>query len=843
GKMAQYSLIPDDIAAVLDAQNVEMGTGALGENHDNAFQYTLRYRGRLVLPEEFADMVIRTLPSGEVLRVRDVAEVKMGRESYAIYETAEGQPASGIAIYQSEGTNANATIKQIDKLFDDLSHELPKGLRFATLNDTSRYLYEAIDHVVWSFVIALILVLVIVYIFLQDFRATLIPMVGIIVSVVGTFGFLYLLGFSINLLTLFALVLCIGTVVDDSIVVVEAVQSNLDSSHTSRYHATINAIGRVSTPIIVATLIFMSVFIPVSMIGGTSGTFYTQFGLTMAAAVGLSAVNALTLSPVLCTLILRHDDKQNGFSARFKQAFSVSFGVWVSRYKRGVLFFFRHKWICGAFLVLSVALLAYFVRTTKTGLVPQEDTSLVFCSTTATPGTSLSENLKVVRRADSIFRTFPEIELCVQEAGFSFIGTGPYMGQFLILLKEWDQRKGKGMSADDVVARIYGCSTQLPEVNMVAFQGTMIPGYSYGNNLELYLQDHLDGGIPQFQEVSQQFVAALNKRPEIAMAYASFSNNYPQYQVSIDAAQCQLAGVSTAEVLSTMGGYLGGRYVSNFNRFSKVYRVMMQAAPNYRVSPEALDKCFVRTPSGMAPLSRFVTLTPTMGPEYLTRFNLYSSIPVTGVPASGYSTGEALKAVAETAREVLPNGYGYEYGGLSREESSSNNNILIIFIVSISLIYLILCCLYESFLKPLVVILAIPCGLMGSFLFARLWGLENNIYLQTAAVMLIGLMAKTAILITDCAGSMRQRGYGIAAAAIAAARMRFRPILMTSLTMIFGMLPLMFATGAGAKGNATIGTCVVGGMIVGTVVMLYAVPVLWALAQRLHEMIKPTWLK
>jgi len=839
-KMAQYQLIPDDISAVLDEQNLEIGTGAFGENNDNAFQYTLKYKGRLSTPEEFGDIVIRSLEGGNVLRLKDVANVEMGRQSFSVLETVEGKNGSGIAIYQADGTNANASIKRLDAEFKEIERELPNGLEFRTLNDANRFLHASIRDVAGAFVLSIILVLLVVFFFLQNIRATLIPAISIIVSVIGTFGFMYIAGFSINLLTLFALVLCIGTVVDDSIVVVEAVQEKFIKGYTSHYSATCDAMGNVSLAIVISTLIFMSVFIPISMIGGTAGKFYTQFGLTMAAAVGISAINALTLAPVLSILLIHPLVDKDGNpvesrSKRFQDAFQTSFNAFTGRYRKAVIYFVRHRALVITVLIICVAALSYLAATNKTSLVPQEDTCIVLVSTNAVPGTSLADNHKILQRADSLFRTFPEVELCVEESGYSILGSGPNMGQFFILLKDWKYRRKPGMSADDVVARIYAHAPEFPELNMIAMQNSMIPGYSSGSNFELYLQDKNDGDIDKFKEVCDDFVAALGQRPEIEQAYASFSSNYPQYQVDVDAARCMQAGVSVKEVLSTLGCYLGGSYISNFNRFSRIYRVMLQASPESRVTPESIDHFYVRTKEGMAPLSQFVTLTKSYGPEYLTHFNLFSSIPVSASPARGYSTGDALKAVKETAEEYLPSGYSYEYGGLSREENASGNNLVLILIISIALIYLILSSLYGSFVLPFVIILAVPCGLAGSFIFARLFGLENNIYLQTAVIMLIGLLSKTAILITDYAGTRRKEGMSIVHAAVSAATIRLRPILMTSLTMIFGMLPLMFSSGAGARSNATIGASTVGGMLVGTLAMLLIVPVLWIMMEYLHE--------
>lgn len=846
--MAHYGLVPADVQAALDDQNIEAATGSFGEDSPGAYQYSLKYHGRLTTPQEFADIIIRSLDDGSVLRLGDVAHIEMGRENYTLLETAEGWNSSGVSIYQAQGSNAREAITRLKAEIDKISESLPKGLEFAVLNDASRFLDASVRDVAVSFFLAIILVLLVVYFFIQDLRATIIPAIGIIVSITGTFAFLYIAGFSINLLTLFALVLCIGTVVDDSIVVVEAVQERYVEGYTSHYKASHDAMGNVSTAILISTFIFMSVFIPVSMIGGTAGTFYRQFGLTMAAAVGISGINALTLSPVLSVLLIRplkdkNGNERNDFSARFSKAFQASFNAFADKYRNGVAVFIRHKWLSFTLLGVCIAGLAVMASVTKKGLVPQEDSGIVFVCTSTTPGTSLSENAKLLHKADSLFRTFPEIELCVEEAGFSFTGNGPNMGQFFILLKDWKYRKGPGHSAQDVVSRVYEVAAQIPELSMIAMQNSMIPGYSIGSNVELFLQDLDDRGIDRFKEVSDGFVAALNNRPELELAYASFSSDYPQYEVQVDVARCMRAGVQVSEVLSTMGTYLGGQYVSNFNRFSRLFKIMLQAGPESRVDAKSLDHFYVRTGNGMAPLSQFVTLSRCYGPEYLTRFNLYNSISVSASPAPGYSSGQVLQAIQETAQQALPSGYTYELGGLAREEESSGGNLLVIILVSVALIYLILSSLYSSFVLPLVIIMAVPCGLAGSFLFAWLYGLENNIYLQTAVIMLIGLLSKTAILITDYAGRNRAMGMSLYQSAIDAARMRLRPILMTSLTMIIGMIPLMMAKGAGSLSNRTIGACTVGGMLFGTLAMLFIVPCLWMLMQTLHENLKTRWFK
>lgn len=843
-KMAQYKLIPSDITAVLATQNIEAATGSFGENHDNSMQYTMKYRGRLSTPEEFGNLVVRSLPGGDVLRLKEVAKVELGDESFSFDSKVNGMPASTAYVSQTAGSNASAVINEIDDVLDEISKDLPRGLEFVTLSDTNRFLYASIRGVVVSLLLAVLLVVLVVYFFLQDVRSTLIPTISIVVSIISTFAFMSVAGFSINLLTLFALVLAIGTVVDNAIIVVEAVQSRFDAGYQSSYKATTDAMGGISTAILVSTMIFMAVFIPTSFMGGTSGTFYTQFGITMAVAVGLSAINALTLSPALCAIILKPYVDENGqvkdnFAARFRKAYNAGFEAVLDRYKNGVLYFIHHKWMMWGTLAVGLALLVFLVRNTKTGLVPDEDTGTVMVSLNTKPGSSLVETKKTMDKLDERFRKMPEVNCTSEVIGYSFSGAGPSMGMFFINLKDWGERKGKGHSANDVVNRVYEIAPEVPDASLFAMTPPMIPGYGTGGDFEMYLQDKEGGDINAFKEVADNFVAALNERPEINMAYSAFAADYPQFWVDIDAAKCERAGITTTEILETMSAYFGGGYVSNFNRFSKLYRVMIQADPASRVTPESLNHIYVRVGEEMAPLSQFVSLTKTYGPESLSRFNLYNSIAVSGDAAEGYSSGDALNAVRETAAKVLPRNYGFEFGGISREEAATGNNVATIFAVCILLVYLILSGMYESLVLPFTVILSVPCGLMGSFLFAKMFGLENNIYLQTGLIMLIGLLAKTAILITDYAGERRRSGMSLKQAAIGAAKNRLRPILMTALTMVFGMLPLMFSSGVGANGNRTLGTGAVGGMLVGTLVLLFIVPALWIVFQGLQERIKP----
>lgn len=848
-KMAQYKLIPSDITAVLARQNIEAATGSFGENHDNTYQYTMKYRGRKSTPEEFENLIIRSLPGGDVLRLKDVAKVELGAEAYSYFSHVNSKPSAMFTIYQTAGTNASAIINEIDATLDEISEDLPKGLEIVTLSDTNRFLKASIKEVVLSLLISILLVVLVVYLFLQDLRSTLIPALSIFVSILGTFAFMLVAGFSINLLTLFALVLAIGTVVDNAIIVVEAVQSRFEAGCRSSYQATLEGMGGISSAIIVSTLIFMAVFIPVSMMGGTSGTFYAQFGLTMAAAVGLSAINALTLSPALCAWMLESFVDEDGnerknFAAKFRKAYKVAFNALLERYKKGVMFFIKRPKFAWATLACGILLLVALMRITPTGFIPQEDMATTFISMNTKPGTSLEENRKVMEKLSTEIEKFPEVEYVGSIGGWSFSGAGPSMSMYFLTLADWSERTEEGQSASEIADRIYGVAADIPDAEIFVMEPPMIPGYGMGNGFELYLQDKVAGDIEKFKEVADAFVTALNARPEIEMAYSAFDTRFPQYWVDVDVAACERVGLSTAEVLETLSGYYGGGYVSNFNRFSKLYRVMTQAGPEDRATTESFDKFYVRTGSGeMAPLSHFVKLTKTYGPQSLNRFNLYNAISISGTPAEGYSSGAALQAVKEVADQVLPRNYGYEFGGISREESGSGSNVVVIFVLCILLVYLILSAMYESAVLPLTVILSVPCGLMGCFLFAEWFGLENNIYLQTGIIMLIGLLAKTAILITDYAGERRQAGMSIKQAAIGAALHRLRPILMTALTMVFGMLPLMFASGVGSNGNSALGTGAVGGMLVGTLVLLFLVPVLWMFFQEIQEKIRPITFK
>ena len=843
-KMAQYGLIPDDISSVLAKQNIEAATGSFGANHPTANEYTMKYRGRLSTAEEFGELVIKSLPGGDVLRLKDVADVELGDEYYNYSTEVNGRPAATMLINQKAGSNASSTINEIHEVLDDLKRDLPQGAEFVVLTDTNKFLYASIKSVLRTLLEAILLVVIVVYVFLQDIKSTLIPSISIFVSIIGTFAVMSMIGFSINLLTLFALVLAIGTVVDDAIVVVEAVQAKFDEGYRSPVLAADDAMKGVSSAILTSTIIFMAVFIPVAMMGGTSGAFYAQFGITMAVAVGISAVNAFTLSPALCALFLKpytdeYGNTKNNFAARFREAFNAIFDRLSHRYVRGVLYIIRRRWLLWGTIITSFGLLVLLVNITKTGLIPQEDTGTVMVSMNTKPGSSMAQTNEVMKQLNSRLDSIGEIEYSGAVAGFSFNGSGPSQARYFMTLSDWGQRKGEGQSVDDVIGKIYAASSDVPDATVFAMSPPMVAGYGMGNGFELYLQDKTGGDAAAFKKEADKFVEALSRRPEIGEVYSSFATDYPQYWVDIDAAKCEQSGVSPSDVLSTLSGYYTGSYVSDFNRFSKLYHVTMQAPAEYRINTESLNLMYVRTSDGsMAPLSQFVRLTKTNGPSDLTRFNLFNAIAINGSPAPGYSSGQAIKAIGETAQEVLPATCSYEYGGLSREESKTTNNATMIFLLCMVLIYLILCALYESVFIPFAVLLSVPCGLMGSFLFAWLFGLENNIYMQTGLIMIIGLLAKTAILLTEYAGKRRAEGMTLAQAAYSAAKVRLRPILMTVLSMVFGLVPLMMAHGVGANGSRSLATGVIGGMIIGTLALLFLVPSLFIAFQYIQERVK-----
>lgn len=841
--MAQYELEPADVEAALSSQNIEASIGSIGEDSKNVYQYTLKYRGRLEKEKEFENIVIKAFDDGRVVRLSDIAKVELGSQSYTYTGSVNGSPGTTCMINQTAGTNANEIITSINKYLEELKETLPEDVEVVELMSTKNFLDASINEVIKTLIEAIILVVLVVYVFLQNPRSTLIPTISIFVSLIGTFAALYVAGFSINLLTLFALVLAIGTIVDDAIIVVEAVQTRFDEGYRSPYKAAVDAMNGISSAIVTSTLVFMAVFVPVSFMGGTSGIFYTQFGVTMAVAVGISAINALTLSPALCALILRPNEeiiegRKPGFSTRFRMAFDSSFRRIVQKYKSGVKFFVKRKWVAWASLGFVVVLLFYLMSTTKTGLVPSEDTGSIFVSLDAPAGSTLAETAEIMGQVEKELKDIPQIENFNKVAGFGMgSGSGSSHGMFIVKLKHWDERKGDESSVDAISNEIYRRTAHIKNATIFVFSPPMISGYGTGNSFELYIQDRSGKGIDALSKVTDDFLAELNKRPEIKMAYTSFSSKFPQYRVDIDEAQCQRAGITTQDVINTLSGYFGSIYASKFNRFTKLYRVIIQAPSDSRNSMQSLDNIYVKTTGGMAPVSQFVKLSKTYGSESLTRFNLFSAINVQGMPADGYSSGDVINAVTEVATRTLPTGYGYEYSGMTREEAqmAGSHDTVIIYCICVLFIYLILCALYESLFVPMAVIMSVPFGLAGSFLFARMWGLENNIYLQTGLIMLIGLLSKTAILVTEYATERRKSGMTLTQAAMSAAAVRLRPILMTALTMVFGMLPLMFASDVGANGNRSLGVGVVGGMVIGTVALLFVTPAFFIVFQYVEE--------
>jgi HAE1 family hydrophobic/amphiphilic exporter-1 len=840
-KMARYGLTPADITQVLNEQNVEVATGTLGAESQNTFQYVLKYRGRY--------------------------EDEQGYENYNIIGETNGRPGVNISINQVAGSNANEIIKQIDREVEDIRQSLPPGVVIEDIESKKDFLDASIASVLETLFEALLLVILVVFVFLQSWRATIIPAIAIIVSLIATLAVIYAIGFSLNMLTLFALVLVIGTVVDDAIVVVEAVEAKTHPQPLPHREGVVGgsaglvavAMHSITSALITTTLVFMAVFVPVCFIGGVTGTFYTQFGLTMAIAVGISLFNALTLSPALCALIMKPGngvDGQNGQNgqdgnaqnahpahqahyphSRFATAFNAGFTALVTRYKHSVTSTLRHPRLAIVFVVAAIGLLGWMMRTTKTGLVPNEDMGTVFINVQASPGSSLQQTYHILKEVEERIKDLPQLRIYSLIAGNSNnFEQSSSNGNFTLKLKKWDERKGKGDDVQSVVDEIYRRTADIANAKIQVNTQNMLPGFGRLNGFELHVQDKHGGTIDELLAQTNKLIAALNERPEISRAFTNFSLKYPQYRVEVNAALCKRRGVSPSDVLAALSGYIGGSYASNFVRFTKLYRVMVQASPEYRLDTESLNNIFVRASNGeMSPIGQYLTLTRIYGSETLSRFNLFPSIQVGGTAEAGYSSGQALDAIRETAAEVLPEGYGYEFGGMAREEASAQNTTALVFVICIVFIYLILCALYESLFIPLAVILSVPFGLAGSFLFAQLWGLENNIYMQTGLIMLIGLLSKTAILLTEYASERRRQGMSIVAAALDAAAVRLRPILMTSLTMVFGLLPLALATGVGANGNRSLGVGVIGGMLIGTVALLFIVPALFVIFQTIEE--------
>ena len=845
--MARHSLMPSDISAVLAEQNIEVSVGALGENSDNVFQYSLRYTGRKTELSEFENLVITSLPTGEELRLKDVADIELGQSDYAFTNRINGHPGVMGAVHQVAGSNATKINLEIDKLIREIEQSLPKDIKIVTFDNTNDFLFASIREVVVTLIIAILLVLVVVFFFLQDFRATLIPAISIIVSLIGTFAFMKVAGFSVNLLTLFALVLVIGTVVDDSIVVVEAVKARQGRDAkfcvftTSARKATEDAMNGLSVTLFTTTLVFMVIFIPVSFMGGTTGIFFKQFGLTMAVAVGISFLNALTLAPALCALILKpvsvETFHETSLQSWIRTAYTTTFNALLKHYTDMVHWLLNRKWVVAGGVAVAIALMVVLFKIVPTGFVPNEDMGTIFVEINTPAGYTMEKTREVMNRVSGQIQKLPAVEAV---GGVVGVGAGSNGAFVFAQLKPWKQRKGYENSSTGVMEQINELLSMEREAESFAMEPGMIEGYGGGGGFEFSVQDRNDMDVRTLKEITDRFTEKLSQRPEIGDIYSNYDVNYPQYRVDVDVSRCKKAGVSPATVLNELGTYLGGDYISNFNKYGKVYQVTTQLRPSDRIRPESLNQLFVRSEDGdMLPISQFITLTKEYMPQTLNSLNMFRCIDVSGNVAQGGSTGSAIKAIQEVAAKELPVGYSVEFSGITREESRTSGRVVIIFIISALFVYLVMVALYESLFIPLAVMLAVPFGLAGSLLFAKLFGVENNIYMQIGLIMLVGLLAKTAILITEYASQSRSKGLSIRDAALQSAKERLRPILMTSLTMIFGMLPLMFATGAGANGSRTIGVCVVGGMLFGTLGLLVTVPALFTVFQKLQEHFKP----
>ena len=844
--MAQYKLMHSDVSVALAEQNIEAAPGQFGERGNQSFQYVMKYKGRLQTQEEFENIVIRATSDGEILRLKDIATVELGRLTYGFQNNVNGHPGVTAIIFQTAGSNATTIIQDIQEYLKKVEPTLPPGVKVVELLNANDFLFASIHEVLKTLLEAFVLVFLVVYIFLQDFRSTLIPAIAIPVALIGTFFGLYLIGFSVNLLTLCAMVLAIAIVVDDAIVVVEGVHAKLDQGYKSARLASIDAMSELGGAIVSITLVMMSVFIPVSFMTGTSGTFYRQFGLTMAIAIGLSAINALTLSPALCAIFLHPHDKngekkKTSLIERFHIAFNAAYDVTLKKYERGITFFIRRKFLSFAIVIATIVVMIFLMNITPTGLVPNEDTGTIFAVVDMAPGTAQERTEAVMEQVDSLVAANPAVKSRTQVTGYSFLaGQGNSYGTLIIKLKDWKER-GKGEDANTVIGTLYmQAQSLIKDARVLLFAPPMIPGYSVTNGFEFNLQDKTGGDLNTFYEVAQEFLGKLKERPEIATAQTSFNPTFPQYMIDIDAAKCKQAGISPNDILTTLQGYYGGIYASNFNRFGKLYRVMIQADPRYRINPESLQNVKIRNGNEMAPISQFMTLTKVYGPDNIKRFNMFTSMSVNGSPADGYSSGQAIKAIEEVAAQSLPTGYGFEFSGMTREEqSSSGSTTAMIFALCFVFVYLLLSAQYESYILPLVVLLSVPSGLMGSFIFAQIMGVENNIYMQIALIMLIGLLAKNAILITEFALDRRKTGMSITEAAVSGASARLRPILMTSLAMVIGLLPLMFAHGVGANGNSTLGTGAIGGMFIGMICQIFIVPALFVVFEHIQEKVKP----
>lgn len=841
--MASYGLIPDDVNKALAEQNIEAAPGQFGEEGRQAFQYVIKYRGRLKNPAEFGDIVIRSAGNGQILRLKDIARIELGSQSYSSFTRLNEKQSTAVAINQTAGSNAKEVITQSIAALDEASKTFPAGIHYLSLVNVNDFLNASIDKVIHTLIGAFILVFIVVFVFLQDWRSTLIPAIAVPVAIIGTFFFLNLFGFTINLLTLFALVLAIGIVVDDAIVVVEAVHAKLDQGYTSARKATVDAMSEISGAIVSITLVMAAVFIPVSFISGSAGVFYKQFGLTLAISIILSAVNALTLSPALCALFLKPhtegEHKHKNFLQKFYAAFNAAFDATTAKYKRSISFLSHNKWIAMLGIAVFTAVLYLLMKSTPTGFVPNEDLGAVMSDISLPPGASRERTEEVTKQVEQIAKTVPEVSNILRITGRGMIsGTGSNYGMVIMRLKPWSERGGKGEDVTSIIGKMFAKTSGIRDAKVIFFAQPTIQGFGTTGGFEFQLQDKSGGDIAQFNKISTGFLAALSQRPQIQYASTSFNPNFPQYLINVDVARVKEAGLAVSDILSTMQGYYGGVYASNFNQFGKQYRVMYQAEPSFRANPQGINNIYVRNATGtMAPISEFISLTRVYGPQAITRFNLFTSMGVNGSPKPGFSSGDAIKAVQEVAAQTLPAGYGYEFSGMTREELSSGGQTVYIFMLCILFVYFLLSAQYESYVLPFSVLLSLPVGLAGAFIFAKIFGVTNNIYLQITLIMLVGLLAKNGILIVQFAVERRQKGMPVVQAAIEGSVARLRPILMTSFAFVLGLVPLMIASGAGAAGNNSIGTGAVGGMLTGTLFGVFAIPVLFIIFQTLQEKI------
>jgi HAE1 family hydrophobic/amphiphilic exporter-1 len=841
--MAAYNLQPTDIVAALNEQSLEAAPGRFGELNEQSYEYILKYKGKHSQPEEFENIVIKADQDGNILRLKDVARVELGALSYSVSTLANGQPGVAIALFQAAGSNAREMVIEARKVFEDASQFFPEGMTYTVLNDTNEFLDSSINKVARTLIEALILVILVVFIFLQNFRATLIPAISVPVSIVGTFFFLNLFGFTINMLTLFALVLAIGIVVDDAIVVVEAVHAKMEQGAKNAQTASISAMNEISGAIIAITLVMSAVFVPVTFIPGSTGVFYKQFGITLAVAIILSAVNALTLSPALCAIFLKPHN-QEGHKKNLKQrlydSFNSAFDAMTGKYRKTTSFFLHKKWAALAVVVVFVVTLGYLLETTPTSFIPEEDTGAFFIDISLPPATSLENTEKVAKQVDEILAGIPEVFGRSTVNGYSLVsGAGSSYAVVICKLNPFAEREEDGQDVNSIIAKINEQTAKIKDARIIAIVPPMVSGFGISGGVEFQLEDKTGGDIKEFERISNEYLAALNQRPEIQYAITSFNTNFPQYEVEVDAARCKQSGIGVSTVLSALQGYMGGYYASDFNRFGKQFRVMLQAEPEYRGNPDDLSQIFVRTSTGeMAPISEFISLKRVYGAETLNRFNMYTSISVTGATSPGYSSGDAIAAVQEVAVEKLPTGYGYEFSGLSKEEIASGNTSIIIFFLCVVFVYFLLAAQYESFILPLSILFSLPVGIAGSFISARIMGVDNNIYLQISLIMLIGLLAKNAILIVEYALQRRYSGMSIMQSAIEGAVARLRPILMTSIAFIVGLMPLVVGGGVGANGNRSIGIGAAGGMLIGTFIGILVVPAMYVIFQTLQEKVK-----